>query len=354
MSFVTSDSSAIWRSSIVCPPTTSAPLSRPPNRVARPPASIAALSIRSPIATVLTIVTILSRYERSGHRSRSRSQPSSEHCRPSADTAQFLRELAQHRGVARRDDRPRTALRGPQLSPAGGRCLRDDHDARRRIRRRMDCRIDAALSTRRDQGRAPLVAHPNAAAARAGARAEQLHRQPRHQSRARRPDEPRRARLHFLYRPGAIAAAAVRILRRGSHAAAHALRSRSTRRSRLVPRHGEADVPVERRGSERGRRPTPRGIMTALALVMALAVAAQPPAPDRILVMPFENAQRDGRIFWLGEGAAVLLTDDLSGLAANAISREERQQAFERLQVPPRAVLTDATIIRIGQIVGAE
>ena len=93
--------------------------------------------------------------------------------------------------------------------------------------------------------------------------------------------------------------------------------------------------------------------MTALALVMALAVAAPAPAPDRILVMPFENAQRDGRIFWLGEGAAVLLTDDLSGLAANAISREERQQAFERLQVPPRAVLTDATIIRIGQIVGA-
>jgi tetratricopeptide (TPR) repeat protein/TolB-like protein len=93
--------------------------------------------------------------------------------------------------------------------------------------------------------------------------------------------------------------------------------------------------------------------MTALALMMALAVAAQAPAPNRILVMPFENAQRDGRIFWLGEGAAVLLTDDLSGLAANAISREERQQAFERLQVPPAAVLTDATIIRIGQIVGA-
>jgi tetratricopeptide (TPR) repeat protein len=93
--------------------------------------------------------------------------------------------------------------------------------------------------------------------------------------------------------------------------------------------------------------------MTALAFVMAIAVGAQTPAPDRTLVMPFENAQRDSRIFWLSEGAAVLLTDDLSALGANAISREERQQAFERLQVPPAAVLTDATIIRIGQIVGA-
>ena len=40
-------------------------------------------------------------------------------------------------------------------------------------------------------------------------------------------------------------------------------------------------------------------------------------------------------------------------LGADAITREERQQAFERLQVPPAAALTDATVIRIGQLVGA-
>ena len=32
---------------------------------------------------------------------------------------------------------------------------------------------------------------------------------------------------------------------------------------------------------------------------------------------------------------------------------EERREAFERLQVPPAAALTDATVIRIGQLVGA-
>ena len=41
--------------------------------------------------------------------------------------------------------------------------------------------------------------------------------------------------------------------------------------------------------------------------------------------MPFENVTRDGRIFWLGEAAAVLLTDDLNALGANAITRDERQ-----------------------------
>src|SRR5262249_11332338 len=37
----------------------------------------------------------------------------------------------------------------------------------------------------------------------------------------------------------------------------------------------------------------------------------------------------------------------------DAITREERRHAFERLQVPPAAALTDATVIRIGQLVGA-
>jgi tetratricopeptide (TPR) repeat protein len=69
--------------------------------------------------------------------------------------------------------------------------------------------------------------------------------------------------------------------------------------------------------------------------------------------MPFETASRDASIFWLGEAASVLLADDLNALGAGAITREERRQAFDRLQVPPAASLTDATVIRIGQLVGA-
>ena len=80
---------------------------------------------------------------------------------------------------------------------------------------------------------------------------------------------------------------------------------------------------------------------------------AAPIPAVRVLVMPFENVTREGRLFWLTEAAAVLLTDDLNALGAGAIARMERQQAFERLQVPPAAVLTSATVIRIGQLVGA-
>ena len=77
-------------------------------------------------------------------------------------------------------------------------------------------------------------------------------------------------------------------------------------------------------------------------------------AQTGVLVVPFDNVKREARIVWLGEAAAVLLTDDLNALGVSAITRQERQRAFERLQVPPAAALTDATIIRIGQLVGAE
>jgi tetratricopeptide (TPR) repeat protein/TolB-like protein len=94
----------------------------------------------------------------------------------------------------------------------------------------------------------------------------------------------------------------------------------------------------------------------AAALVLAGCAAAARPAEaqsGRVLVMPFENVARDNRIFWLTEASAVLLVDDLNALGMSAITREERRAAFDRLQVPPAAALTDATVIRIGQIVGA-
>jgi tetratricopeptide (TPR) repeat protein len=99
------------------------------------------------------------------------------------------------------------------------------------------------------------------------------------------------------------------------------------------------------------------GLLAAAAALVALSlpaadVAAQAPA-SRILVMPFENAARENRIFWLSEASAVLLADNLNALGASAITREERKEAFQRLQVPPTATLTDATVIRIGQLVGA-
>jgi tetratricopeptide (TPR) repeat protein len=99
-----------------------------------------------------------------------------------------------------------------------------------------------------------------------------------------------------------------------------------------------------------------RVISAALVLVVAGLAArpyAQATGSSRILVMPFDNPLREASIVWLGEASAVLLADTLNAIGASAIAREERREAFEQLQVPANAMLTDATVIRIGQLVGA-
>ena len=96
-------------------------------------------------------------------------------------------------------------------------------------------------------------------------------------------------------------------------------------------------------------------VMLALALGLMwrspLGLRAQ--AQDRYLVIPFENTNREARLYWLSEGSAVLLTDDLLTLGAPAITRDDRLRAFESLNVPPVASLSHATVIRLGQLVGA-
>jgi tetratricopeptide (TPR) repeat protein len=102
-------------------------------------------------------------------------------------------------------------------------------------------------------------------------------------------------------------------------------------------------------------------MFACLACFIAMIVSATPvlaqtasaPTPLRYLVIPFENVTHEGRVYWLGEGSAVVLSDDLLALGVPAILRDDRLRAFERLHVPAVAGLSHATVIRLGQIVGA-
>ncbi|MBY0494464.1 MAG: tetratricopeptide repeat protein [Cyanobacteria bacterium] len=53
------------------------------------------------------------------------------------------------------------------------------------------------------------------------------------------------------------------------------------------------------------------------------------------------------------EGAAILLTEALAASGEIIVNREERLQAFDRLQIPSNANLSRATTIRIGHSVGS-
>lgn len=107
-----------------------------------------------------------------------------------------------------------------------------------------------------------------------------------------------------------------------------------------------------------GFRLTARDRRAVLALVACLlanvrAAPAQNASAGRILVMPFETGTPDAKSSWLGEASSVLLAEDLNALGGIAFTRDERLRAFERLQVPPAANLSYATIIKIGQLLGA-
>jgi tetratricopeptide (TPR) repeat protein len=95
------------------------------------------------------------------------------------------------------------------------------------------------------------------------------------------------------------------------------------------------------------------GVLAVLLVAgSAFAQPAQQPG-TRFLVIPFENPSREARLYWLGEGSATLLADDLNGAGSRAYTRDERLDAFSELQVPPIASLSHATVIRLGQVVGA-
>ena len=92
--------------------------------------------------------------------------------------------------------------------------------------------------------------------------------------------------------------------------------------------------------------------VVALCLLHA-AVAGAQPVEAPLLVVPFDNPSREPRLAWMREGAAILLTDALAATGASVIDREERLQAFDRMQLPANASLSRASTIRVGHAVTA-
>jgi Flp pilus assembly protein TadD len=100
------------------------------------------------------------------------------------------------------------------------------------------------------------------------------------------------------------------------------------------------------------------GFAAGLALLLEVSGQAgaapqvQPEAP-RILVVPFQTPGRDGRTYWLGEAVAVLIADDVNARGLGAITRPSRERAYDQLHLPPNAALSRATVIKVGELVGA-
>jgi tetratricopeptide (TPR) repeat protein len=78
---------------------------------------------------------------------------------------------------------------------------------------------------------------------------------------------------------------------------------------------------------------------------------AAPPGTTRMLIVPFEVADRDPRAVWLGEAASVLLGDALRAMQLPALTRAERVRAFEEANLPTAGRLSLASLVRVGHLV---
>jgi len=108
---------------------------------------------------------------------------------------------------------------------------------------------------------------------------------------------------------------------------------------------------------------TPRIAWLWLALAAGfppgVAGAEQTPVAPRVLVMPFTVTVEAGApggagtALWLGEAASILLSEQLTSSGNPALTRDERLVVFSKLNLPMSASLTRATMIRVGEIIGA-
>ena len=106
-----------------------------------------------------------------------------------------------------------------------------------------------------------------------------------------------------------------------------------------------------------------RQAMLAICVWTGAAGVAAAQSPNargtRVLILPF-TASVDakapggaGSALWLGEATALLLGEGLGDRGVGALPRDERLTAFDRLHLPMTSVLTRATMIRVGELIGA-
>lgn len=73
-----------------------------------------------------------------------------------------------------------------------------------------------------------------------------------------------------------------------------------------------------------------------------------------IVVLPFSDESKTQQVYWLGEGFAESLTEEMLVKDVYVIQRPERKAAYDSLRLPYVGHLSRATMLKIGQNLGAD
>jgi len=74
---------------------------------------------------------------------------------------------------------------------------------------------------------------------------------------------------------------------------------------------------------------------------------------DTAAVLPFFNYAKSANLDWIGESVAERVRESLASEGLLLVSREDRIEVYRRLSIRPTAILTRATIFKIGQSLDA-
>ncbi|MGH9663731.1 MAG: tetratricopeptide repeat protein, partial [Bryobacteraceae bacterium] len=88
--------------------------------------------------------------------------------------------------------------------------------------------------------------------------------------------------------------------------------------------------------------------MKRLLAPLLLLCATIPARADTFLVLPFFNRTSSANLDWIGESVSETIRESLAGQGLVVLEREDRQEAYRRLSVRPNALLTRATVVKIG------
>src|SRR5262249_43525107 len=95
--------------------------------------------------------------------------------------------------------------------------------------------------------------------------------------------------------------------------------------------------------------------MKRIALVFFLVLFAHPLlAFQSIVILPFTNESEKQEVYWLGEGFAESLSEEMLLKDAYFIQRAQRKEAYEDLHLPYIGDLTRATMLKIGERLAAD
>jgi tetratricopeptide (TPR) repeat protein len=95
-----------------------------------------------------------------------------------------------------------------------------------------------------------------------------------------------------------------------------------------------------------------------LRIALAFAACSIPLFADNIAVLPFSNTsgeiQNSASMDWIGESIAETLRAAFATRGVLTLERDRISEAYQRLQLRERAELTEASVLKLGEILDAE